>query len=884
MRIKELIKVFVSSSMNEDENGHNWLEFRKELADELDSSTILTPFRIEEHGSPIASEQYYLSKIEQADIVVAVIYEELRPGTENEIRYAVELQKPLLLLKIGDKETQSVKDIVSFLHVNDYCTTVRFDSFADLASETLACIEDTLVVLFRSRLFELSQRKASGIGVKSSEDASVPVEIIESFGSSQTRLLKRYGYDLNWLEPKTTDSYLEVLGNAIIDWAIDGKPLIIGQFKNYMFSAMKESGCNEQVLEHRYNAMELYLRGDYEEAFSEIEIARLHVPNKDSWIYGNILIDKRNISTIAKDDGLAIHLATQEEIEASNKPVMFPLALKYECNAMGELEKSQSSKRTCNPGTVSVDNRIAIALKDVALHMFISVLYGSIASVMYSRTLLAKILRGYSDVFESPALAYEGLRITLLSGDGFNFSKEFDSRFNLISNIISSEADSLWRLSERIPSETKPSVRCVLIGKCGSYFSDEVFEEVVGYLTEDKHAFFYCWDKWVKAINFIKLRLQPNDLTNLVTEILSENLFVSANTVGSIIMGYPINEANEESRQDLAAVLRNNQEELIKGGMSLSTFAVVENATGETILCLDGTEYAEIDVVAYEATLQPNDKSTFLEECFIELEHQVNQNNSSGTYSLFGNNVVTPICNLIQGEGSGCLDEKDIQALKRILETTVNYQGALSVVDDVLQVCFAIKCNQNELDTQTIDRYIRTLSFDETQRNSFLIDGFSFDVLECRLLAIDVIVEGSNTAKYLSRGVQFEHLSYKAKIAYASTFTQLIKRKHIGDEYREFANALALAMSKEEEGLIRKYALKCIAECTARWGTKHFRDALFGFSRDPSDDVRYALLEICMKNRLDDQALSDELYEVLSNDVNWFIRWHAVHDERDIDI
>ena len=35
-----------------------------------------------------------------------------------------------------------------------------------------------------------------------------------------------------------------------------------------------------------------------------------------------------------------------------------------------------------------------------------------------------------------------------------------------------------------------------------------------------------------------------------------------------------------------------------------------------------------------------------------------------------------------------------------------------------------------------------------------------------------------------------------------------------------------------------------------------------------------------MNNSLEEQSLSNELLEVLSNDVNWFIRWHAAHDER----
>lgn len=882
MRQKELIKVFVSSSMNEDENGHNWIEFRKKLADELDRSTILTPFRIEEHGSPIASEQYYLSQIEQVDIVVALVYEELRPGTESEIRYTVELQKPLLFIKIGNKVTPSVKDIISFLHLKDYCTTMCFDSFVDLAPEVLNCIENTLVVLFRSRLFELSQRRASGVGVKSSEDASVPVEIIESFGLSQTELLRRYNYSLDWLESKTTDLQLETLGNAIIDWLVNGEPFDVDQFKDCMLIAMKESGCNKQILEHRYNAMKFYLLGKYNEALSEIEIARLHVPNKDSWIYGNVLIDKRNIAIISKDGGLAAHLETQKEIEASNKPVVFPLALKYEYSAIEKLSESQDSRRTGKPSTVSIDNRIAVALKDVALYSFVSTLYGSIASLINSRILLARILLGYSDVYEDSMLAYEGLRITLLSGESSKFTKEFDSRFDLISNKISSEADTLWGVSERTPSETRPSTRCVLIEKCGSYFSDKVFEEVIEYLTQDKSIFFRFWDKWLKAINSIKLRMQPDKLTQLLTEILSEHLFVSANVVGSIIGGYPLKEADAKNRLRLAAALRDNQEELIRGGMSLSTFAVVEDATGETILCLDGDKYSEIDIIAYKATLQPSEKSAFLKECIRELEHQVDHNNSSSMHLFFRNDVVTPICELIEKEGSECLDEEDWQTLERILETTANYQGAIAVVDDALRVCFAIKCNQNKYETQLIDQYMQTFSLEGVQRNPFPLDNFSSDVLECHLLAIGVTMEASNTAKYLSKGVQFQHLSHKAKIAYASTFAQLIKTKHIGDEQREFANALALAMGEEDEGIIRKYALKCIVECAARWGSEYFRNALFCFARDPSDDVRYVLLKICMKNSLNDQVISDELYAILSNDVNWFIRWHAVHDERDI--
>lgn len=878
MRTHEKIKVFISSSMSTSENGHDWLIFRKELADQLDNSSILTPFRIEEYGSFIPSEQYYLTKIEQADIVVALVYGELRPGTEHEIRYAVELNKPVLFLKIGNKESQSTRDIVSFLHIKDYCTTVNIDSFTGLTQKVVDYIEDTIVTLFHGRLFEMSQRRTSGVGVSRLGEVAISTDIIESFGVSQIRLLKRFGCYLDWLEPKSADPRLEALGNAIVDWATDGEPFDLSQYKNLMLDAMDESGCHKRVLDHRYNAMRSYLQCDYKEALAEIEFARIHVSNKDSWIYGNILIDKRNLSTTAKNDGTALYLATQEEIDASKKPVMFPLALRYECNALRELEKSQEGKRTCKPGSVSVDNRIAIALKDVSLYMFVSVLYGSIASLMHSRILLARILLAYSDVFEDSRLAYEGLRVCLLAGESSNFTKEFDSRFDSVSNNISSEADALWYLSERVASEARPAIRCALIEKCGAYFSDEVIEASIRFLTENKTIFLPCWDKWIKAINFIKLRMKPNDLTQIIIEILSERLFMSSNIVGSIIVGYALNEADEESQLQLASLLRDNQEELINGGMSLSAFAVVEAATGESILSLD-SEYSRVEVAAYQVTLQPNEKKVFFKECLLELEQQVNLNNTRSTYSLFGNNVVTPICDLIQESGSVYLDEESIDILERILNAIIDYQGAFSVVSGVLEICFAVKCSQSKLGTQVIDRSLQDFSIDGIRSNSISFDNYSLDVLECYLMALNVTMDKSSATKYLSKGVQFQQLSYKAKIAYTTTFAQLVKMNYISDAHSDFASAVALAVGKEDESAIRKRAVRCIVECVSRWGSQYFRNSLFGFARDPSDEVRYALLGCCMNDSLEEQSLSNELLEVLSNDVNWFIRWHAAHDE-----
>lgn len=878
---KEKLKVFISSSMN-DEDGHDWATFRSELACQIACSSVLTPFAIENYGSPISSEQYYLTNIEQADIVVAVIYGELRAGTENEIRYAVDLKKPLLFTKVGDKEDRQTSDLIKYLHGIDFCTTARRDSFNELPSLIVRDIENTVTLLFRGRMFEIMQGRASGIGMDNQGDAAVSVDVIESFGSSLTKLLRRYDCFLDWLEPKSDSLQLESLGNAIIDWAVDGKDLDILLFKDSMLAAMKDSGCDERTLGYRYDAMSMYFKGDYKGAFSKIEQARVSVANKDAWLYGNILIDKRNISSVALNDGSPEYLATQEEISASKRAIVFPLASKYKCSALEELEASQRNKRTRKPGSITVDNRAACALRDIASYMFVSALFGSIASLVHSRSLLARVLFGYSDVYDSPQYAYEGIRIILLSGEYSVFEKEFDSRFCDISIHISSEADELWELSKMISSERRPAACCALIKRCGSYFSDRVFESVVQYLTEDKSTFSRCWDRRAKAIDSIKLRMRPDKFVQLVTEIIVERQYIIADSVGSIIRGYPLSDIEEDNLK-LAAVLRDNKAGLIEDGMALSTFAFVERVSGEKILDFEMESCASIEAAAYKVNLQSGDKKSFLKECLQELAHQVNTNNFSGAFIHFGHDVVTPICNLIQEKGADVFDAEDIGVLEETVRIIANYRGALSVVDGVLRICFELKCASKSRDLGSLEHGLHSISLDNYRENAVPFDEIGFAELGCRLLALWIVMGIEDATRYLSKGVNFSFLSYEAKKIYASTFAQIVKVGYVPDSQKEFASAVALSMCGAEEEEVRKSSIKCIAACSGQWGSAYFRNAYFKFARDPSDSVRYALLSACMNNELGDEVLSNELYGLLRNDANWFISWHADHDENRLD-
>lgn len=73
-----------------DEGEFSWYSFRGVLEGMLAQSPFFDPFVIESRASIERSRNFYLGQIEHAGIVVSVIREDLRQGTEDEIRHAID--------------------------------------------------------------------------------------------------------------------------------------------------------------------------------------------------------------------------------------------------------------------------------------------------------------------------------------------------------------------------------------------------------------------------------------------------------------------------------------------------------------------------------------------------------------------------------------------------------------------------------------------------------------------------------------------------------------------------------------------------------------------------------------------------------------------------
>lgn len=892
---KDYLKVFVSSAMG-DEGSHAWLKFRAELTESLRSSSVFEPFAVEEHGSVLRSKSYYLTKIEEADIVVSVVYSTLRPGTENEIRHAVKLKKPLLFVQVGKYSDGGVDRIRSYLHGYDYCTTYQKASFDDLPDLVVRWLEDDLITVFRGRVREIQTGDVSGVGVHDSGAAALPTEVLEAFGESTAALSVLYGcesdeMDFASLGHEVPNPYLRPLGTVIVAWLVDGRPFDLDMFNQTMELAMKDSGCSDEVLRHRHCALSAVIQGDFGIALSEIDQACVAMSDRDSWVYGNLLIDRRNIGFAlnngvgladgAQNSGMEIALAATSEIEQMKRPLMFPLATKFKFDAYADLRKSQENAKTRRPGSVAYDNRIDRSLRNVATAAFVSAMYGSITSLLQTRVVLAEILLGYAEVYRQPRYAYEGLRLLLLAGASDAFRKYKEALSDSVHNELASNADEMWDAVKRCPEKARPRAVCVFAEECAGYLSNEAFDEVAGFLTADIGCFGKCREQWWKALDAVKLRVAPAKLFPAMTEAISGGKYLSAHSLGDIIRCSDLTSVALEDAAPFIDALRDHQSNLLQKGMPLVALGVVEKAFDVDVL--DGEllrtsmEAGNLEAVEYQLAKKEIDDDALAKTYLKTLRNQVRINDNPGCHVTFGNNVVPPLIKLIRENGECIFDDEDCAIVGDIARRAISYKGALSTIDNALSVIFELGCTCGSSADPAWVEAIGQLE-DARPGAAFYddpLDCYPEDAWRCRVGALRIAFGLEGPGNFLAMGVMFQELSCAAEVVYSESFARLIECGRVDDERKEFSRAIARLICANSERQVRCLSVKCLSSCARRWGADMFREELYRLVNDPSEEVRCCLLEVCKRQGLGDRHLEHELKMLLATDANWFVRWHA---------
>ena len=875
----EKIKVFISSSMR-DEGCFSWKSCRKELKEGIDSTDLFQVFEIEDHVSPIPSRNFYLNNVEQCDVLVALVREELRPGTEEEIRYAINLRKPIMMVVIGHKKDQNTEDLIHYIHSKDYATTQERDTVEGLASFVVSELNGILLLLFKNASFRLGKEEVFGVDIDDASSSSIDTDIIKPFGESTGLLSKSYGYSFLQINNTCVDPYLEPLGRSIFNWVTTGIPFNLEPFFESIYRAMRKTEIGNDTLEFRLKALNSFINGRYEEAYEYVENARVSISNKGSWLYGNVLIDRRNLALFIGQEKTNLYYDTKKEIEKSGTQTLFPLAVKFEKNVLSQIEKTSRKKRMQNPRSVTFDNTLAAALNNALSYIFVSTLYGSIASFYYGRNLIARTLIDFSEIYTDDNLLIDGMKLFALSGEDDGFSSCCRAKRDQISNRLKAEANQFWNLSNKAPKPKIPRLKCCLAQYLSPYFDDEIFVAIQDYFLR-QDLFSYCRDAWLKAIDSIKLRIDPKKFISLLEEIIACRLYVPGNTFQNIILNYDYSQISLDDKKLLAHAIKNHRKDLIRENYSLGIFGLLEKETGLSLIGKDEILAAnDFEKARYYNYAQENGK--ILESCLEELLRQYEDNNNEDKYIGFGYIPENPICFLLSEDPTEEQINKVRDILDRILHTIKAYKGSLSSLYGPLKVFAREICTMKQVGIATPSSWVEIIAdldidYQLSFRDSFFEPSNS-NKWKIYIQALRVISGIDNPIIYLSKGITISEFNLQTQELYAELLGWMISTKIFnGEELKGLVKAVCIALLNNKFADVRVRAVDCLAECLRLYGKDDLVEYIYNAMQDSSDSVVFRVLMLCKRHRFDNDNLEYEIIENLSRDANWFIRWHAMH-------
>lgn len=875
---RDRIEVFVSSSMS-DEGDFSWQQLRDELNRALLKSDIFKPFAIESHASIEPSSSYYLNRLVQSDIVIGIIRSELRPGTSKELYRAIQLRKPLILVKLEGETSSDIESLFRYVREIDACTYVELPSDSGLVSYLMDQLNNVMVDLFHNRRFEIEDGKPAVFA--DIAPISIPEDVLDVFGASVALISKKFNYHAEWLERKSDNPHLFFLGEKAVEWLLYGTPFSVGAFKAGILEIMKDSGIPRDTLSLRLDALDASIEGRYSKCYELLQLACDSIESKDCWAYGNCLIDKRTVAGMLSEYGFGTQWSIQKQIDALSAPAYIPLALKLE-EAVGTAVLNASREaRAVNPyTTIRHDASLASVMSNISCLLFSSILCGSISSALYSRSLLANSLIDYSSIYNRPDLELEGIKLLVLQGDAKGFENRFAYKSDGLRSYLPSCAEELWHLTYLTAQAYRSSTRSVVIKECAPYFSDDTIRDAWSTLNVADN-FRQCESKWIKAIGMIKMRVDEKSLVSLLCQVVDQHLYTVASDVSNVIGGMDLDKIDKELVDQLGSSLKSNSDELLKYNFSAGVFGCVEKRCGFSILSEE--QVGHLSTVERGCYLDNKSPACNAETaCIDELRRQFDSNNRSDFHSGFSIRPASLLCRSLDDVPSESFNASLAGVLEHCLKGLPTYQGspcsageAMSVLNKFVCRCMrdgkALPVGWTDLISELPDEWPE----DPVFREPISMDSCAWSV---RCLALKVATGFATDIEFLTFGIKFDALTAAGQRAFLEVLEQLIVCNAICDQYCGVVSAICSSVVLSEDSAVRAILLDSVAAGYRRWEASSFSDLAFQSLHDVSPNVAFKLVRLCKEGKFDDATLEQKLLGELSSDSNWFIRWHVAND------
>lgn len=488
-KVKNPIIVFISSKCD-----GKYREMRKRLSKLINDSPLMNSICYEEEGSrSVKSEEFYVNHVKSCDVCLIIIdnEDEISPSVLKEIDTAKKHNKKCLYFfctENSSEKTQLQEDLYGKVK---YSEIPVFDQIPETVIESIV---GDIIFYYRNRNSDTVDYKISDINTD--KYSSTILDISKESKVLCEYLFKVFQLNLSQDENKISNIEQEII--KFFQFVFNKHKFLEINFdvlEEYFVSKTEEE--LKEILTQRFNALNLYFRGDLNGAISILSdslVKAIDNVNIPKWIINNIAIDLRNVQNEKGnyENRWSISNTGQDYINKSKEPLYFPLLDRREKMFFEQIDKFQAdnlysesikSYNLCNIGV----------FQWISESFILSLGYASITHIKNVKNLMKVLLRTLVEMYDDYEFKIELFALAVISSNKGLANFLLKSK-QVIETIGAEEIEYTIKLIRNIefPNNRLRS-QCYLLRHFSDYINDSIIAsflmefkgEVIKWLNQD---------------------------------------------------------------------------------------------------------------------------------------------------------------------------------------------------------------------------------------------------------------------------------------------------------------------------------------------------------------------------------------------------------------
>lgn len=895
--IEEKLKVFISSAMGDEvhtdsEETFKWLDFRETVQNELNKCPYIQAFTIENRTSTMRSSDFMVANVDSSDIVVLLIKNEFREGTEVEYTRCRETNKPMLVFFFGDDTAKD--EVISLrkdLEKRDYCTYRKMNDFTNAEKIiTNAVIQDVIFYYHYNHHYTpfLQPIDIDGtpIETESDYDSYIPTKtVLSQFKTSYKSIYSYIG--MSNLSQKQSDiplSNLHTVVEQAIKWVLNGERFLSSDVKSKLVSSVATIYPNVEWYSKRLDAIDFFIQGDIVKAYySEKEALKLAEETKAAaWIVTNILIDLRNLQMLCPKNKIGLEDEIyQNRLNSLNTIVHVPVLDRYLEDTYEALLNEEIKRNTASFGTTFFGSNLDNIISGVENYLFSSLLYGSYTHLAITRKIFATIFYRTGKLYNSPELLYTAIKMYLFDGKYKDFIRLSNLEWNNISNIFILNADGLWHQAHNLQERSKEAVCIGVLYRIGLYLSDNSFTEAERYLLElSEHLPWNISDNYTDCIINNCERLSNENVVKILITIIGKDKYATANHITRLISYLDLESVSNKTLKSLCEVLKEKLPDMVSRNGDPQCIAALVNGNPDVfseLETLPNNGLSGEQALIYALNTNKGDWYALLQSEIESARQQFEANNQKGIYHEFGVNPYYIVSCVFENNPSydiiKCVTEEFFPLCIDVLNSNCSF--------DTKDQCAECLCtalgyyHKNGIDIPSaLIGCIQNVSLEDS--SDFIMTHRSNEGLWCRLIILKILVGVLEKQVLIQWCFSYSKKDAKERRALVQCLkTYLQYSVDVSSDVDALIISIIFQCCEDQDVFIRTMACECLWFILDSQYAGQAEEKIYEMSIDPTPAIRSKLLYIFKENNTIHKELINIITLQLVNDANYVIRKQA---------